>query len=253
MTVRPHLRLALLLTLSTLAACEVGAVGPGGGDGSGDDDPIDDPAADVDAAPAPVQSYTLTVSPPTATTVLGTKTTFNVSMSATNFSGPVTVAAGGVPASWQIAITPTTVDLIDGGTAMASVEITIPPNGEAAPDGATLTIEATGAPGNRSGTAMMTVANEYVFSVAAGTANGVHWGAMNGGLVRLKSGTKLVIKNDDTTGHRIHTNGGISGFGHQGATMAPGASYAVTVGDGSDNFYCHDHGQNTGTVNVTVE
>jgi hypothetical protein len=35
--------------------------------------------------------------------------------------------------------------------------------------------------------------------------------------------------------------------------MGPGGSFDVTPTDGSDIFYCHDHGQGTGQVNLVIE
>jgi plastocyanin len=131
------------------------------------------------------------------------------------------------------------------------MEVTIPPNGEAATTARPLAINATGAAGGQSATASIQVANEYTFPITAGTGIGAHFGAMSGGLLRLRAGSTLKILNSDTIGHRIHAGGGV--FDHQGATMAPGASYTVTVADGSDTFYCHDHGQGQGEVNVNAQ
>lgn len=196
-------------------------------------------------------AYSVTLDPPTASTALGTEVTYVVTVRATDFSGPVALVAAGAPASWTVTFSPATVQATDGGTVASEMKVVIPPNGEAAATGQTLTVNATGAPGAKSATATLTVANEYTFAITAGTGAGAHFGAMNGGLLRLRAGSTLHISNNDTIGHRIHAGGGV--FPHQDNTMGPGQSYTVTVQDGSDTFYCHDHGQGQGEVNVNAQ
>lgn len=245
----PAARAALVIL--GLAACEVGVTPPGGGGG----DDVADPQ--VDAAPTPIDApaatYALAVTPATAATILGTETTFTVTLTSSNFDGPVALAATGAPASWQVAITPATVTLTDGGTATAQVKVTIPSNGDAAPAGRMLTIDATASAGAQSATAALTVAKEYAVTIGAGTGAGSHFGALRGALVRVKSGTVLHVRNADTTAHRVHTGGGIGGFPHQDETMGNGQAYTVTVQDGSDVFYCHVHERGAGDVNLVVE
>jgi hypothetical protein len=244
------LLLAASLLGLTLGGCEVGMTGgpgPGGGDDVGGDDDV---PADVDARVA-MPSYRLSVAPPTASTALGTEVTYTVAVDATDFSGPVALVVAGAPASWNVTVTPATVNVTDGATVTATVRVVIPPNGEAATTALALAINATASPGAQSASAMITVADEYTFPIATGTGTGAHWGAMNGGLLRLREGTTLKIANTDTIGHRIHAGGGV--FDHQGTTMGPGAAYSVTVAAGSDTFYCHDHGQGTGEVNINAQ
>jgi plastocyanin len=204
----------------------------------------------VDARVA-MPSYRLSVAPPTAETALGTEVTYTIAVDATDFSGPVALSLSGAPASWNATITPAMVDVLDGSTVTATLRIVIPPNGAAATAGQALAIDAAASPGAQSAQAMLTVADEYTFPIASGTGTGAHWGAMSGGLLRVREGTTLKILNSDTIGHRIHAGGGV--FNHQGATMAPGASYTVTVEAGSDTFYCHDHGQGSGEVNINAQ
>jgi hypothetical protein len=239
-------RLCPLVCVLLLAACDVGSQvsGPGG-----DDDPGVDAAVSIDAAPIP--GYSIAVDPPTASTALGTEVTYVVTVQASAFSGPVTLAASGAPDSWTVTFTPPTVTAVDGGTVASEMKIVIPPNGDPAAAGQTLTVDASGAPGPRTATATLTVANEYTFAINPGTGEGIHWGPMNGGLLRLRAGSTLHITNSDTIGHRIHAGGGV--FPHQDNTMGPGESYTVQILDGSDTFYCHDHGQGTGEVNVNAQ
>ncbi|MEZ4402286.1 MAG: hypothetical protein R3B06_19835 [Kofleriaceae bacterium] len=236
----------LVFPLAILAACDVGSVTPGGGD----DVPGVDAAIPVDA---PIPTFAVAVDPPAASTSLGTVTSFTVTLTSSHFAGPVTVAATGAPAGWSVEVLPATITLGDGGTATAQVKVTVPSNAPAAPAGQDLAISATAPAYSASGSAALTVANEFTLNIGQ-AGGGIHFGAMNGGVVRLRAGTLFHIKNDDTgTAHRIHTGGGIGGFDHQGSDMAPGGSYDVTPTGGSDSFYCHDHGQGSGEVNLVIE
>jgi hypothetical protein len=242
-TISPYLRAALFGAGLLLAACEVGPDVAGGDD-------VAEPDAGVDAAPA---SYSLTVTP-TATTQLGTVTMLTVDLSSSHFTGPVALTASGAPASWQVAITPSSVDLTDGQTTTATVKITIPSNGDGAPTGQALTITGTGDPGTRTAMSSVTVENVYVLGIGTPGAGGQHFSGMAGGQIRMKQGAKLRIPNTDAVPHRVHSDGGVPGFPHQPASMAAGAAYEVTLGaTGTDTFYCHDHGQGTGIVRLTVE
>jgi plastocyanin len=242
----PLVRALAAASLVVLAACDVGSTLPG--PGGGDDDPGVDAAPPIDA---PIPAYAIALDPPARSTALGTEVTYVVTVQASAFSGPVTLAAAGAPASWTVSFTPSTVNALDGGTVASEMKVVIPSNGEAAAAGTTLTVNASAAPGARTATATLTVANEYTFAIAPGTGTGLHFGAMSGGLMRLRAGTTLHIANNDTVGHRIHAGGGV--FEHQPETMGPGQSYTVTVLDGSDTFYCHDHGQDKGEVNVNAQ
>ncbi len=240
----PVVRAAVLVGLGFgLAACDVGEVAPGG-------DPGTAPDAGVDAAAA---DFGLTVSPGAGTS-LGTTVELTVDLTSRHFAGPVALTASGAPASWTVAILPPTVTLDDGGTASATVRITIPTNGDGAPAGLPVTILGQGAPGARAATAMVTVANVYTLAIGTPGASGQHFGMMAGGQLRMRRGARLRIPNTDSIAHRIHSDAGVDGFPHQAASMAAGAAYEVTLGaTGSDLFYCHDHGQGTGAVRLTVE
>lgn len=243
-------RLAWLALPLALLACDVGSVPPGNG---GDDDPTVDAAGPViDAAPVP--RLAASMSPATAATQLGTDTTFTVSITAENYTGTVALAATGALAGWQVDITPASLSFTEGGTATASVRVRIPSNGAAAPAGQALAIAATGGALSAQASATMNVADEFSIDIGAGASNGPHWGPMNGANLRVRAGTRLHIRNNDSINHQIHTGGGIGGFNHQGSAMPPGGSYDVTpTSTGADDFYCHIHGTGTGRVNLVVE
>ncbi len=227
-------------------ACDVGSVAPG------DDDPTADAAvAPIDAAPTP--TFAVTVDPPTATTTLGTETTFTVTLTSSHFAGAVDLTATGASAGWTVAFDASTLTLTDGGTATATARVTVPSNGAAAPTGAALTFGATSPSFSGSGSAALTVSNDFNVDIGVGAGGGAHFGAMRGTTITLKAGTRLHIRNTDTIAHRIHSNGGIGGFDHQAANMGGGASFDVTPTDGSDSFYCHVHGEGTGSVNLVIE
>lgn len=239
-----------VLAVSSLAACEVGVTPAGGDDTGGDDDDVQVDARSIDA---PVAAYSLAVTPATATTTLGTETTFTVTIDPQHFDGTVELAATGAPTNWIVEITPAIVTVTDGVPATATVKVRVPSNGDAAPTGQTVSIDGSSTiAGAESGTAALTVAKTYIFPLS-GYGTGGHWGALRGGNVRVQAGTLVRYQNNDTIGHRIHAGGGIGGFAHEPNTMNPGQTYDVTVTDGSDNFYCHDHGQGTGEVSLIVE
>ena len=236
---------ACVLGLALLAGgCDVGVIGPASDD---------TPEVPVDAAPDAAPDYSLRATP-TARGALGTTLSFTVDASASAFTGRVTLAASGAPASWAVTITPPALELVDGGDASATVELRVPTNGDGAPAGQVITITGSAAPGTRTATSTVTVEDVYTLAIGTPGAQGQHFGALAGGQLRMKRGARLAIMNSDSVPHRIHSDGAVQGFRHQNASMAAGATYEVTLGStGSDVFYCHDHGQGTGEVRLTVE
>jgi plastocyanin len=245
----PLRALAVLLLATPLAACTVGDITSGGGGGDDTGGGGDDTGGGgADAAVTP--DYSLTMTPPTASTTLGTVSNYSLTLSSTNFEGPVTLTATGLPASWTAEFAPPTVTLGRDDTAIVALSITVPPNGDAAPAGMTIGVDAQAAPGLRQASTVLTVANEYVVAIPAGAGSGAH---QFPGRIDLKLGASLRILNSDTTLHRIHSNGG-AGFPHQETSMGQGESYPVTPEDvGGYLFYCHDHGEGTGVTNLVVQ
>lgn len=246
MVVRASALVSLLLPLAFGAtACDVGSVAPG------DDDPTPDAAPiPIDAPPTP--TFAVTVDPPTATTTLGTETTFTVTLTSSHFAGAVDLAATGAASGWTVVLDTPSVTLTDGGTATATARVRVASNGAAAPTGAALSFAATSPVHSATGAASLTVTNDFNVDIGA-VAGGQHFGALRGTTVRLKAGTRLHIRNDDTIAHRIHSGGGVGGFDHQATNMNGGGSYDVTPTDGADSFYCHVHGEGTGSVNLVIE
>ncbi|MBK9031885.1 MAG: hypothetical protein IPL61_11255 [Myxococcales bacterium] len=236
------------LALSFVAACDVGSVAPNGGDDVSDVDGSVPPP--IDAA---IPTFAVGVEPAVAQTTLGTETTFTVTLAPSHFNGAVDLTATGAPTGWLVAVSPSSVTLTDGVSATATVTVRVPSNGAPAPTGQALTITATAPVYTAGAAATLTVANDYLISVGAVGGN-THWGAMNGGTIRIKAGTRLRIRNDDTITHRIHTGGGVGGFDHQPTpgTLA-GGTLDVMPTSGSDTFYCHIHGEGTGSVNLVIE
>lgn len=245
---RPLLVLALA---APLAACTVGEIaGPGGGDDTvgGDDDPVggdDDPAATPDAA---TPDFVAVMTPPTIDTTLGTISRYTITLDSTNFAGPVSLVATGVPEGWTAEFDPSAgVTLPLDGQATVDLVITVPSN--AAASTATIGVDATAAPGLRQVSAQLAVANEYILTIPSGAGEGTH---QMPGTLNLKLGATLRITNGDTIAHRVHSNGG-AGFPHQDASMGQGESYVVTPGEAANyTFYCHDHGEGTGVTSLAV-
>jgi len=197
-----------------------------------------------------IPDYSLTMTPPTASTTLGTVTNYSLALTSSNFEGPVTLTATGLPASWTAEFSPPSPTLELDGSTIVALTITVPANADAAPTGMTIGVDALAEPGLRQASSVMTVANEYVLSIPAGTGTGSH---QFPGRIDLKLGATLRIANGDTTLHRIHSNGG-PGFPHQETSMGQGEAYVVTPEDvGGYLFYCHDHGEGTGVTNLVVQ
>jgi len=200
----------------------------------------------------PTPDFTVAAGTAAATT-LGTQTTFTVDLHSSGYAGPVTLAVTGAPATWTVAIAASPVTLAANGNASATVTVTVPSNGAAAPSGQTLTVHATaGSVAHTSGT-RVTVANEFIVPIASGTGTGAHWGTLAGTTVYLNAGTTLTIRNDDSSVHQVHANNTITGFPHQAGDMTTGGAYSNVLASGSDTFYCHDHGQGAGTVKIIVQ
>jgi hypothetical protein len=187
--------------------------------------------------------FDLTVDTAAAST-LGRSVTFHAHLVSHGSSGAVTLNVTGAPGTWTV--TPSAATLPQNGQTTADVVVAIPSNGDAAPTGQSLAIEATvGALSDTARTAV-TVANQYILPIlqGAGSAGG-HWGTLALTTVHLNVGTMLTFRNDDTTAHLIHANATIAGLVHQntgGPGTIPGGTYDQTLtGTGTDQVYCHSH------------
>lgn len=116
---------------------------------------------------------------------------------------------------------------------------------DAAPSGASNGNSSVETSGNTQGTSNSTGTNQAVsdtveFHIAAGTGTGP-WNTM-AQMLTLKVGKTLVIINDDTIPHRLHTPG--SPCDHQPGDMAPGGKYVCKIGktfDPGTNAPLYDH------------
>jgi hypothetical protein len=241
----------LVAGLGILGGACVGVI-DGGPNGSPPGDDESEADAGVDAAPA---DFTVRVTD-SARGELGTVIRQTIDVSGSHVGGPVTLAAIGAPAGWSIAIEPATITQVagEGAAPPATMTITIPTNADAAPTGVPITVSATGGPGTRTATTVVTVANVFTMKIGTPGAGGQHFESYANGQLRMKRGAMLRIVNTDAIAHRVHSDAGVDGFPHQASSMPTGAAYEVTLGEsGSDLFYCHDHGQGTGEVRLTVE
>nr|MBP6837364.1 hypothetical protein [Kofleriaceae bacterium]MBP9208086.1 hypothetical protein [Kofleriaceae bacterium] len=173
---------------------------------------------------------------------------FTVSLTSVNgFTGDVALTATGVPTSWATAFDPApSITVPAGGTATATLRLTIPSDGQAGPSTVAVAYSATSQSG-QAGSAAVTVANVFTDTVT-----------VTGGLCtyprdaagqpirvnnprRIRAGTTYRIKNGSTQDVQIHANGGIAGFPHQDNPMGPGQTYDIvpsSAGD-MDDWYCH--------------
>jgi len=186
-------------------------------------------------------------------TTLGTETTFVISMRASNFSGPVTLSTTGLPASWTVTFSPSaTLHPDANGDASAIMTVAIPADGEPAPAGQTVRIRGAASVQGSDAVTGLVVRNEYIVPITAGTGNTEHWGALANTTLHLNVGTTLIIRNDDVTSHRVHTEDAIPGFPHQVGDMTQDLSYSAVLGAGTDDFSCHDH-PDEGSVHLVVD
>jgi plastocyanin len=262
---RSSLAFCLLLALAPLIGCTVGEItGPGGldgdgdgsGDGSGDGDGEGSGGGDGDGDGGATPTVSLEVLPPLAEMTLGTSSTFDVIVTAENYSGSVTLALQGAPGSWQVALDSPTLSFTGSGSLAGTMTVTVPPSGDAGAINAMLVATASMGPSQTA--VQFDVEKALLVPIRDGVgAAGAHGFPQD---ITIKSGTVVRFVNYDTlTGHTIHANGG-DAFPHEDDQMAralsagqAGGTYEITTGpSGIYDFYCHDHGENTGIGLITV-
>ena len=229
-------------------ACTVGSLDDVDND---PDDPMDDPDDPDDPDEPVVQDYSLSVTPPTQEMTLGTATEFSLSLSSTNYAGPVQLSVTGLPATWSASFAPSpTVSLVENQSATVAMSVIVPSNAEAA--AANLRIDATADIGAKQSPASVVVENLLVVPIEAGIGEGAH----PFGSVEVRLGATIRFVNYDTELHRIHAGDDDAGFPHEVSPgMAPsdggglpGGAYTIDITQaGQYDFYCHEHGQGTGT------
>lgn len=242
----------LALALGPLAACTLGDITPGGpgNPGGGDDVTSGDDTSGGAPDAAPTPDFTASMSPTQQATSLGTTSRYTITLDSSNFMGPVTLAATGAPASWNVSFDPMdTVTVPMNGQATVDMVVQVPSDGDAG--NMNLAVTATGSAGTKQVGASLAVANEYVITIANGTGSSAH--PFFPQQLTLKIGATLKIKDADTsTAHRIHSDGG-PGFPHQDNDMAAGQEYDITPSaSGAYYFYCHDHGEGLGATDLTM-
>ena len=260
---RSPFALALILALAPLVGCSVGEItgtGVGDGDGNGSGDGSGDGDGDGDGSGGGGGENTPTVSlevlPALAEMTLGTSATFDVIVTAEDYSGSVALALQGAPASWQVSFDSPSLQFTGSGSLTGTMTVTVPPSGDAVAVGAMLVATATMGPSQTA--VQIDVEKTLLVPIRDGVgASGAHGFPRD---ITIKSGTVVRFMNYDTTsGHTIHANGGDS-FPHEDDQMAPapssgqtGGMYEITTGpSGIYDFYCHDHGENTGIGLISV-
>lgn len=241
-----------------LAAC-TGTFTSTGGAGGGDDDDDVPPTADAalgapDANQGPPPSYSLAVDPVSAELTLGETKTFTVTVTSEyGFAGPVTLAAAGVPATWQTTFAPSaTVPLTADGQATATLEVTIPTDAESGAAMLNVTADASVGP-RMAPPADVTVTPTLILRIPPNALNNPDTSFGGTKTVRyVAPGTTVTWINDDTVNHRIHADD-VNGFDHQQNEMnAGGGSYSVQImAPGVYDYNCHLHSQMVGQIVVS--
>ena len=196
-----------------------------------------------------------TVSAPNpASATLGTADTIHVHLVSTDLAAAVTISVTGAPATWTVTPPASPVNLTANGQGNADVVITIPTNGDPAVSGQALTVHASGGGHDHTAAPVVTVANQFIIPVLRGaTAGGSHWPWPNNTTFHLNVGTLVTFRNDDTTSHIIHSNGGL-GIAHQnvsGPGTPPGGTYEQTTSvAGSTVVNCHSHASDN--INLVI-
>jgi plastocyanin len=247
--------LALLSLFALAPACVVGDItqerpGPGSGNGDGSGDGNGDGAGGGGGPDEPPPATTsLQVLPADAQLTLGTSATFDVVVSAEHYAGPVELWLEGVPASWQVEFSPAELVFTGTGSQTATLEVTIPTNGDAGAMDAE--VVAVADMGEERNPVSLAVDKVLVLPIADNTGAGAHGFPRD---VALKAGTLVRFVNLDDSGasHRIHGPGG--SFPHGDSNIPTGASYEVSPTGSGDpyQFYCHVHGVSTGIGSVIV-
>jgi hypothetical protein len=266
-----------LLALALVAACDYPRPDPIGGDDDDEDAAIDADTTAIDApgdgvpevdsgvdaavdAPTDAQpidgppvdapgTVSIVMTPPTASTTLGTTTRFNVQITSNGFAGTVDLMAAGGPTGWTKTL-PSSTSITSGEVKNVNFDVVIETNDPAATTGTGLTVSAT-VPGQAavSDSSTLTVNNEVLLDIAAATGTGAHWGGMT--TLTMRNGARLTVTNLDSVAHRMHYGGVIDGVDHPATDMQPGGSFSVVLGStGTDTVYCHVHGQGTGMFNL---
>ncbi|AKU99172.1 hypothetical protein AKJ09_05836 [Labilithrix luteola] len=210
-----------------------------------DADSIPDSGEDAEAAPAP--DFTIAMNPPSITTTLGTVSHYTITLTSAGFSGPVSLVASGLPTGWTATFTPDipTLDANKTVTVDVKVDVPIPVSGF----NATLQVTAKAASLEHSASSLLNVASKYVLTIANGAGGGNHGFPTN---LRIKVGTTLVVRNEDTTAHQMHYS---APFAHQSAPMGQGEEYAqtATATATSVETYCHSHGPAGSSINLAID
>jgi hypothetical protein len=234
---------AALLSVTLLAACDVGNVGPSGNGPDGGAGPGADGAAQA------TPKVTVTVDKSTITTDLLVDNQVTVTVAGSGgFAGGVTLAAqvvdagGAAITDWTVSLPTTSLTLPANGMQTATLKVKVP--GDAAGLAGTVKITATTTLGAQTATTAVT-ANPQVtvtFTNTGGTCNYDVWTLNNP--LKLKVGRALRVVDGGNLPMQIHFDGGITGIDHQGGTMAAGQAYAQTPqsANGQVQFYCHDAG-----------
>jgi cysteine-rich repeat protein len=170
------------------------------------------------------------------------------------FTGPLGITAvvdyGVDPdGAWITAVDRPSVTLAADATEIVTIRVAVPT--DTAGLTGSVNIDVTGAPEALTQSAAVTVANQYVLVIPAGTGANIPHANVGPINLRLRAGAKLIFSNQDTIAHRIHGPGG--SFPHEEAGGGqPGGAYEVSPTQNA-TWYCHTHNEiNARVYNVAV-
>lgn len=202
----------------------------------------------------PLPAITGAMSPALIKTSLGTQNRYLVKVFSCGFSGNVALTPSGAPASWTLAIDPSSLSLALNSIAVAELTATVPTDGDAGLVSIHVDAAASGA-NTVPLSADLDVANEYAIHFAPdGTGAGPH--AFLPVFLQIRVGATLrFISDDSTAAHNIHAQAPAAGFSHQPTYLflSQGEEYDITATGTVVNtpVSCHLH-PDEGTMNVTV-
>jgi len=232
-----------------LAACAAGPAMAAGDFVHGDD------FESTFVCPAgPTPAITGAVSPTLIKTALGTQNRYLVKVYSCGYSGTVTLTPKNAPATWTLAMDPSSVSLALNSVAVAQLTVTVPTDGDSGLHSVAVDAAASGA-NTATLSADLDVAKEFAIHFAPdGTGAEAH--AFLPVYLTIRIGAKLGLISDDSMSmDAIHAQSVAAGFSHQpDPGMGKGGEYDLTASGvvTSTAIYCHSHLPAAGQMYVTV-
>ncbi len=239
----------MLFVVGTLvvAGCNVGQ-GSIGSNGDAD--------KDKDGNGVPDSGYAVTLLSQDQDLALGEMGEYAFEISSDNYAGPVSLAATGIPESWNVSFDPSnTVVMGKNEKVIVTMMVEVPT--VVATTNVTVGVESTS---DLSATAVAADATSSVavddsvlkIFVDPGTAADAHPSFQRNN-IEVKLGTAVQFVNNDDEVHQVHAGAGDAGFPH-GGPIPPGTSEdeRIITEIGTFPFYCHTHGKGVSSGSITT-